>query len=226
MWRGKPYRVMEVRQRALSAREVLIPKNWLDGKPLRAPRLGEQQKRARDVCNRPGDFVLHWLRHTFGALGSSGRGCVYDYEVDGALGGYSFAALRSSIARSGRISFRAIAGAESAWTGTKSGTVHQTVLSFQCARVAKSADATDLKSVFRQRECGFNSRPGHQRSRAPEIKNGSVAVEHRTVQPASFAPARRRARASAILALALALVAQGWRCQLPCHTTDLRTRPL
>ena len=30
------------------------------------------------------------------------------------------------------------------------------------ARVAKSADATDLKSVFRQRECGFNSRPGHQ----------------------------------------------------------------
>ena len=30
------------------------------------------------------------------------------------------------------------------------------------ARVAKSADATDLKSVFRQRECGFKSRPGHQ----------------------------------------------------------------
>jgi hypothetical protein len=29
------------------------------------------------------------------------------------------------------------------------------------ARVAKSADATDLKSVFRQRECGFNSHPGH-----------------------------------------------------------------
>ena len=31
------------------------------------------------------------------------------------------------------------------------------------ARVAESADATDLKSVFRQRECGFKSRPGHQR---------------------------------------------------------------
>jgi hypothetical protein len=30
------------------------------------------------------------------------------------------------------------------------------------ARVAKSADATDLKSVFPQGECGFNSRPGHQ----------------------------------------------------------------
>jgi hypothetical protein len=29
------------------------------------------------------------------------------------------------------------------------------------ARVAKSADATDLKSVFRQRECGFKSHPGH-----------------------------------------------------------------
>jgi Spy/CpxP family protein refolding chaperone len=27
--------------------------------------------------------------------------------------------------------------------------------------VAKSADATDLKSVFPQGECGFNSRPGH-----------------------------------------------------------------
>src|SRR5690349_3937085 len=30
------------------------------------------------------------------------------------------------------------------------------------ARVAKSADAKDLKSFSRQRECGFNSRPGHQ----------------------------------------------------------------
>jgi hypothetical protein len=27
--------------------------------------------------------------------------------------------------------------------------------------VAKLADATDLKSVFPQGECGFNSRPGH-----------------------------------------------------------------
>src|SRR5215467_14241986 len=30
------------------------------------------------------------------------------------------------------------------------------------ARVAKSADAKDLKSFSRQRECGFKSRPGHQ----------------------------------------------------------------
>jgi NAD(P)-dependent dehydrogenase (short-subunit alcohol dehydrogenase family) len=30
------------------------------------------------------------------------------------------------------------------------------------ARVAKSADARDLKSLFRQRECGFKSHPGHQ----------------------------------------------------------------
>ena len=29
------------------------------------------------------------------------------------------------------------------------------------ARVAKSADAKDLKSFFRQRECGFKSHPGH-----------------------------------------------------------------
>jgi integrase/recombinase XerD len=29
--------------------------------------------------------------------------------------------------------------------------------------VAKSADAKDLKSFFRQRECGFKSRPGHHR---------------------------------------------------------------
>jgi hypothetical protein len=29
--------------------------------------------------------------------------------------------------------------------------------------VAKSADATDLKSVFPQGECGFNSRPGHHK---------------------------------------------------------------
>src|SRR6516162_6103281 len=33
----------------------------------------------------------------------------------------------------------------------------------QDARVAKSADATDLKSVFPQGECGFKSRPGHHR---------------------------------------------------------------
>ena len=30
------------------------------------------------------------------------------------------------------------------------------------ARVAKSADATDLKSVFPKGECGFKSHPGHQ----------------------------------------------------------------
>ena len=28
--------------------------------------------------------------------------------------------------------------------------------------MAKSADARDLKSLFRQRECGFKSHPGHQ----------------------------------------------------------------
>ena len=33
------------------------------------------------------------------------------------------------------------------------------------ARVAKSADAKDLKSFFRQRECGFKSHPGHHSSR-------------------------------------------------------------
>jgi hypothetical protein len=36
------------------------------------------------------------------------------------------------------------------------------VVCFEYARVAKSADATDLKSVFPQGECGFNSHPGHQ----------------------------------------------------------------
>ena len=30
------------------------------------------------------------------------------------------------------------------------------------ARVAKSADAKDLKSFFAQAKCGFKSRPGHQ----------------------------------------------------------------
>ena len=33
---------------------------------------------------------------------------------------------------------------------------------YQHARVAKLADARDLKSLFRQRECGFKSHPGHQ----------------------------------------------------------------
>src|SRR5579862_3081337 len=42
-----------------------------------------------------------------------------------------------------------------------------------CARVAKSADAKDLKSVFRQRECGFKSRPGHH-------TNGSGDKEFRS----------------------------------------------
>src|SRR5580698_1902215 len=36
----------------------------------------------------------------------------------------------------------------------------------QHARVAKSADAKDLKSFFRQRECGFKSHPGHHALRA------------------------------------------------------------
>ena len=35
-------------------------------------------------------------------------------------------------------------------------------IDWSCARVAKPADATDLKSVFSQEECGFNSHPGHQ----------------------------------------------------------------
>ncbi len=30
--------------------------------------------------------------------------------------------------------------------------------------MAKSADATDLKSVFSKEECGFKSRPGHQKT--------------------------------------------------------------
>jgi hypothetical protein len=34
----------------------------------------------------------------------------------------------------------------------------------QPARVAKSADAKDLKSFFRQRECGFKSHPGHHKT--------------------------------------------------------------
>src|SRR5579862_3243411 len=34
--------------------------------------------------------------------------------------------------------------------------------SLQCARVAKSADAKDLKSFGRQLPCGFKSHPGHQ----------------------------------------------------------------
>lgn len=33
---------------------------------------------------------------------------------------------------------------------------------FHSARVAKPADAKDLKSFSRQRECGFDSHPGHQ----------------------------------------------------------------
>jgi hypothetical protein len=33
-----------------------------------------------------------------------------------------------------------------------------------CARVAKPADAKDLKSFSRQRECGFDSHPGHQQA--------------------------------------------------------------
>ena len=33
------------------------------------------------------------------------------------------------------------------------------------ARVAKSADATDLKSVDSKGSCGFKSRPGHQKTK-------------------------------------------------------------
>jgi hypothetical protein len=44
------------------------------------------------------------------------------------------------------------------------------------ARVAKSADATDLKSVFAKAECGFKSRPGHHYS--PHGLVGSAALHH------------------------------------------------
>src|ERR1700677_4756730 len=36
------------------------------------------------------------------------------------------------------------------------------VITMDRARVAKPADAKDLKSFARQRECGFDSHPGHQ----------------------------------------------------------------
>ncbi len=36
------------------------------------------------------------------------------------------------------------------------------IVLFQRARVAKLADAKDLKSFSPQGECGFNSHPGHQ----------------------------------------------------------------
>src|SRR5215472_4761141 len=52
--------------------------------------------------------------------------------------------------------------------GTNLGTVFEAdsandeqVISIQYARVAKSADAKDLKSFFPQGECGFKSHPGH-----------------------------------------------------------------
>ena len=39
---------------------------------------------------------------------------------------------------------------------------HRRSVRSQCARVAKLADAKDLKSFLPQGECGFKSRPGHQ----------------------------------------------------------------
>jgi hypothetical protein len=47
---------------------------------------------------------------------------------------------------------------------------------FQRARVAKSADAKDLKSFSPQGECGFKSRPGHQliHSKPAEFRNAKA----------------------------------------------------
>jgi hypothetical protein len=44
------------------------------------------------------------------------------------------------------------------------------------ARVAKSADAKDLKSFSPQGECGFKSRPGHQliHSKPAEFRNAKA----------------------------------------------------
>ncbi len=47
----------------------------------------------------------------------------------------------------------------------------------QRARVAKSADAKDLKSFFAQAECGFNSHPGHHK-----LLNCPVFVQEPEVQ--------------------------------------------
>ena len=47
------------------------------------------------------------------------------------------------------------------------------------ARVAKSADAKDLKSFFAQAECGFKSRPGHHfREFSPKVLRRFFDITH------------------------------------------------
>ena len=44
------------------------------------------------------------------------------------------------------------------------------------ARVAKSADAKDLKSFFAQAECGFKSRPGHHLTQLDRLNARNISL--------------------------------------------------
>ena len=82
---------------------------------------------------------------------------------------------------------------------------------FQCslglsARVAKQADAKDLKSFFRQRKCGFDSRPGHHHCKRAAFRSfapflvlfGRYARKHAKVKhPSIFAAASVQSRSLA-----------------------------
>ena len=125
-----------------------------DGKPLQASLLGQQQSRVRAALKFPADFVLHSLRHTFGTrLGEAGA----DAFTIMRLMGHSTVTVSQRYVHPSpeavELAFGRLMALNLQKVGTNMGTVEQAVtmeiqqhLLFQRARVAKLADATDLKS--------------------------------------------------------------------------------
>ena len=98
----------------------------------------------RELLKLPSEFVLHCLGYTFGTrLGESGADAFTIMKQRYVHPSPESIELEST---GGHGSIPAYC--------SKSSRINN-------ARVAKSADAKDLKSFSPQGECGFNSRPGH-----------------------------------------------------------------
>ena len=105
-------------------------------------RLNQQAREFRALLKLAVEFAPHSFR----------RGRVHDDAADGAFECNSLAEVCGYGPRNDGVGHSQRSDTQEA----------NEVVYFQYARVAKPADAKDLKSFSPQGECGFDSRPGHQ----------------------------------------------------------------
>jgi integrase len=135
------------------------------GRPYSGPHIDHLHQEVRDNLGWDEDFVPHGLRHTFGTrLGEAGADA---FTIMKLMGHSTVTVSQRYVHPSTDALERAIgklsAGASLGTQGSskKRKKTRKSITIKALARVAKSADAKDLKSFFRQRECGFKSHPGH-----------------------------------------------------------------